>query len=61
MAFLVGNDEFGDIDFTIFPNTYKRFNNIKQGNIVEITGKVERRFDKYQVIVNFINILEGNK
>ena len=43
MAFLVGNDEFGDIDFTIFPNNYKRFYNIKQGNIVEITGKVERK------------------
>lgn len=57
MAFITGNDEFGDIALTCFPNTYKRFNNIKVGNVVEISGRVERRFDKYQVIVNSIKIL----
>ena len=57
MAFITGNDEFGDIALTCFPNTYKRFNNIKVGNVVEINGRVERRFDKYQVIVNSIKIL----
>ena len=54
MAFIKGNDEYGDIDLTIFPSTYKRFNNIKEGNIVEILGRVEKRYDKYQVIVNNI-------
>ena len=58
MAFIKGNDEYGDIDLTIFPSTYKRFNNIKEGNIVEILGRVEKRYDKYQVIVNNIKILE---
>ena len=58
MAFVLGSDEYGDIDLTIFPNTYKRFNSISKGNVIEITGKVERRFDKYQVVVNYINILE---
>lgn len=58
MAFVLGSDEYGDIDLTIFPSTYKRFNNIKKGNVIEVSGKVERRFDKYQVVVNVINILE---
>ena len=58
MAFIKGNDEYGDIDLTIFPSTYKKFNNIKEGNIIEILGKVEKRYDKYQVIVNNIKILE---
>ena len=58
MAFIKGNDEYGDIDLTVFPSTYKRFNNIKEGNIVEIIGRVEKRYDKYQVIVNNIKVLE---
>ena len=58
MAFIKANDEYGDIDLTIFPTMYKKFNNIKEGNIIEIIGRVEKRYDKYQVIVNNINILE---
>ena len=58
MAFIKVNDEYGDIDLTCFPNTYERFNNIKEGNIIEIVGRVEKRYDKYQVIVNNIRILE---
>ena len=58
MAFIKGNDEYGDIDLTVFPSTYKRFNNIKEGNIIEIIGRVEKRYDKYQVIVNNIKVLE---
>jgi DNA polymerase-3 subunit alpha len=58
MAFVLGSDEYGEIDLTIFPNTYKKFNNINKGNVVEVNGKVERRFDKYQDSVNYINILE---
>ena len=58
MAFIKGSDEYGDIDLTLFPNTYKKFNSISLGNVIEVTGKVEKRFDKYQVIVNNIKILE---
>ena len=60
MAFVLGSDEYGEIDLTIFPNTYKKFNKISKGNVIEVTGKVERRFDKYQVIARDINILEDN-
>ena len=58
MAFIKVSDEYGDIDLTLFPSTYDKFNSIKEGNIIEIIGRVEKRYDKYQVIVNNINILE---
>ena len=58
MAFIVGSDEFGEVDLTCFPDVYKKFNNIKVGNIIKIFGRVEKRYDKYQVIINNINILE---
>lgn len=60
MAFVTGEDEYGEISLTIFPMVYKRFNNIEEGNIAEIVGRVERRFDKYQVIVDKINVLESD-
>ena len=58
MAFIVGSDEFGEVDLTCFPDVYKKFNNIKVGNIIKIFGRVEKRYDKYQVIINNISILE---
>ena len=57
-AFIVGSDEFGEVDLTCFPDVYKKFNNIKVGNIIKIFGRVEKRYDKYQVIINNISILE---
>ena len=60
MAFVLGSDEYGEIDLTIFPSTYKKFNKISKGNVIEVNGKVERRFDKYQVVARDINILEDN-
>ena len=59
MAFITGNDEYGEISLTIFPDRYKNFNYIKAGNILEVYGRVEKRFDKYQVIVDNVKMLEG--
>ncbi len=58
MAFVTGNDEFGEIPLIFFPTTYQRFNNIKVGMVVEINGRVERRFDKYQIVVGNLKVLE---
>ncbi len=58
MAFIVGSDEYGDVNLTVFPNVYIRFNNIRVNNVIEVSGKVEKRFDKYQIVVNSIKILE---
>ena len=60
MAFITASDEYGSIDLTIFPLVYKRFNDIKIGDIIEVIGHVEKRYDKYQVIVNNIRLLEGD-
>jgi hypothetical protein len=43
---------------SLFNSRLERFNNIEEGNIVKVFGRVERRFDKYQVIVNNIQIIE---
>lgn len=52
MAFITASDEFGSISLTMFPKTYKEYNNIKKRDIIKIYGHVEKRYDKYQVIVN---------
>ena len=53
MAFATGSDELSSIDITLFPTVYNE-SNIVEGDIVLINAKVEKRFDKYQLIVNKI-------
>ena len=52
MAFIKGRDEYKDIELTLFPDKYKEYNEIKKYDIVNIYGKVEKRLDNYQIIVN---------
>ena len=54
MAFLTGQDETGIMDFTLFPKQIKLINNIKNQDLVLISGIVEKRLDKYQI--NILNI-----
>ena len=54
MAFILVSDETGNIELTIFPNKIEYANLINIGDFIEIIGKVEKRLDKYQVIVNKI-------
>ena len=58
MLFITGSDEVSDIELTLFPKIYSKYNNINIGNILLVKGKVEKRFDKIQVIVNEIKTLE---
>ena len=58
MLFITGSDEISSVDLTLFPKTYKKYNNIEVGNILLIKGNVEKRFDKIKVIVNEIKTLE---
>ena len=58
MAFLTASDEFGSISLTLFPKTYKQYNDIKRKNIIKIKGHVEKRYDKYQVVVNILKVLK---
>ena len=36
---------------------YKDYSNIKIGDIIKIKGRVERRYDEYQIIVSKIDKL----
>ena len=58
MAFLTASDEYGIISLTLFPKTYKQYNDIKKKNIIKIKGHVEKRYDKYQVVVNSLEIIK---
>ena len=54
MLFITGSDEMGKIDLVLFPTVYSGANNISKGNILVVDGRVEKRFDKYQIVVNKI-------
>ncbi len=51
MAFVSGSDETGMMDFTFFPNTWSKYDSLKKQDILKVEGRVERRLDKYQIIV----------
>lgn len=60
MAFATGSDESGEIDLTIFPNTYQRLQaDLQTEKIVLISGKVEQQrglqviVDQWQLAENF--------
>ncbi len=57
MAFITGSDEKASLDFTLFPKIYKGFTNIEKNDIIHVVGLVERRYDKYQIIVQNIKLL----
>lgn len=55
MCFITGSDNTGTTSFTVFPNLYKTINNFKKNEIIKVTGKVEKRFDEYQIICDVID------
>ena len=59
MAFFTGSDETGIADFTVFPKVYDLFKDVKNNELLMIYGEVQRRFDKYQIIVNNIKRMGG--
>ena len=54
MCFLTMSDETSQGDFVLFPKSINQLKDIKQNDIVEVEGIVERRLDKYQINVNRI-------
>ena len=60
MLFIVGSDNTGRIDITLFPKVYELNKDINKGDIVKVNGKVEKRFDKYQLIANDVRKLNNN-
>ena len=54
MCFITGSDNTGTTTLIVFPELYKIKNNFKKNEIVKVSGKVERRFNEYQIICNDI-------
>lgn len=57
MAFVTASDEYNEVDVVMFPRVYEKNFNINRGDIVLLTGKVEKRINEYQIIVNKIEKL----
>ena len=57
MCFIKISDELASIDGVLFPQKYGMISEIEKDKTVKISGKVEKRFDKYQIIVNNIEYL----
>ena len=59
MCFITGSDEVRRIDVTIFPKIYEKYSeNLKEGAILYLIGRVEKRYDKLQIVVQDLKILE---
>ncbi len=56
MCFITGSDEINSIDVVMFPKKYKEYP-VEVGDILLINGKVEKRLNKYQIIVNSLKKL----
>lgn len=52
MCFITGSDEVATIDVVMFPRVYD--NSISIHTILYLNGRVEKRYDKYQFVVNRI-------
>lgn len=57
MCFILGSDELSMIDIILFPNVYKKYSDLKVGDIIKVKGKVEKRYDKYQLVSNEVERL----
>lgn len=55
MCFISGSDEFGSLEIVLFPKTFALNNDIKVGEIVKFRGRIEKRFDEYQMVVSNVN------
>lgn len=57
MCFISGSDELSTIDIVLFPKTYEKFSNVNKTDIIKVNGRVEKRFDRYQIVANTIEKL----
>lgn len=57
MAFVKASDEYSLVDLTLFPKLYKNNQNLNVYDIIKIYGRVEKRFDNYQIVVSSIEKL----
>jgi len=60
MAFYKCSDEYNSVDLTLFPNVYEQYKDIEENTIIKVSGKVDNRNSKIQIIVEKILILWFN-
>ena len=58
MAFITGSDETGVMEYTLFPKVYNLYSNIEHGDLLKVRGRVEKRLNEYQIIVEKIKYLK---
>lgn len=56
MGFIVGEDEIASIDLVLFPKQYSNYK-LDEGMILLVNGKVEKRFEKTQIVINKLKIV----
>lgn len=56
-CFISGSDEVSSIDLVLFNNVYEDNKTLRKGDVILVHGRVEKRFDKYQIIANNIKVL----
>ena len=52
MMFISASDELSKVDIVLFPKVYERFHDVQSGDILHVSGKVEKRFDQIQIVAN---------
>ena len=57
MGFITGSDELNTIDVVLFPKIYEQYS-LEKGDIILVRAKVEKRFDKLQLVVRQLQKLE---
>lgn len=55
MAFITASDETDTKEFVVFPLAYYMLSKIKIGDIIVVQGRVTKRFDTYQINIDFLN------
>ena len=58
MLFFKGSDEERVADFTLFPEEYEKYFNIRKNYVLKVYGKVEKRNGNFQIIVSKIENME---
>ncbi len=58
MAFVKASDEYCQVELTFFPKIYKTNQFLKVYDIIKVYGRVDKRFDNYQIVVS--NVIKLN-
>lgn len=60
MCFITGSDELNVADVVVFPKQYQKYDQLKVGDVLLVTAKVEKRYDKLQLVASdLLRIKDG--